>query len=124
MEFPIRNIVRNVPRIPNSSIRYRGGQSFWTHLYEPQLTHSHRQPSSIQATTQGFLVFIRHPEPRLKKCHLFTLYLSHNSSDIVLSQNSRNIPASLSLRYHPSLVDHAHPKQTSMLLLHYCLMLL
>ncbi|QCD89266.1 hypothetical protein DEO72_LG4g210 [Vigna unguiculata] len=52
--------------------------------YEPQHAHSHRQYSPIQATTQGMLVFIRHPEPQLKgchsepqlkECHMFTLYL-------------------------------------------------
>jgi len=29
----------------------RRGQYFWTYSYEPELAHSHRQHSSIQATT-------------------------------------------------------------------------
>ena len=34
-----------------------------------QHAHSHRQHSPTWATTQDFLVFIRHPEPQLKRCH-------------------------------------------------------
>jgi len=49
---------------------------------------------------------------------------SHNSRDIIPSPNSRNTSASRPLRYHQSLVDHAHPKQTTVLPLHYRLALL
>ncbi|QCD90179.1 hypothetical protein DEO72_LG4g1134 [Vigna unguiculata] len=107
------NIVRNVPRLPNSSTKYQGGESFWTHLYETQLAHSHRQHSPIRATTQGFLVFIRHPKPQLKKCHsepqlkechMFNPYLKPQLKGYVLSHHSRNTPASRSLRYNGSLV--------------------
>jgi len=88
----------------------RKGQSFWTHLYEPQLAHSHRQHLPVRATIQWMLVFIRHLkpqlkryhyEPQLKECHVFTLVSSHNSRDIVSSHNSRNTLTSWSLRYHP-----------------------
>jgi len=41
VEFPNTNIVRNVPRLPNSSANYWGGQSIWTQPYWPQPTHSH-----------------------------------------------------------------------------------
>jgi len=37
--------------------------------YTLQHAHSHRQHSPTRATTQEFLVFIRHPEPQLKRCH-------------------------------------------------------
>jgi len=39
--------------------------------------------------------------------------LSHNSRDMVPSNNSGNILARKSLRYHQSIVDHTHPKQTT-----------
>jgi len=60
-----------IRRLPNSSANVG------------QLAHLYRQHSPIQATTQGMLVFIRHPkpqfkrchsEPQLKECHVFTLY--------------------------------------------------
>jgi len=66
---PNTNIVRNVPRLPKSSAKYWGGQSIWTHPYEPQFAQSHWQHSPTWATTQEFLVFIRHPKPQLKRCH-------------------------------------------------------
>jgi len=66
---PNTNIVRNVPRLPNSSVTYWGGQSIWIHPYEPQLAHSHSQHSSTWATTLEFPMFIHHPEPQLKRCH-------------------------------------------------------
>ena len=69
-------LVRNVPRLPNSLATYQGGQSCWTHPYEPQLTYSHRQHLPIQATTQGFLMSSAIP--------------SHNSRYVIQSHNSRN----------------------------------
>ena len=133
VEFPIWSIVRNVPRLPNLSTRYRGAQSFWTHPYEPQQAHLHRQHSPIQDTTQGFLIFIHHPEPQVKRCHsqpqhkechVFPLYLEPQLKGYVPRHNLRNNPASLSLMYHQNLVDHAHPKQTRILPLFYSLALL
>jgi len=100
---PNTNIVRNVPRLPNSSARYRGGQSIRTHPYKLQLTHSHRQHSPTQATTQGFLLFICHPEPQLKRCHfepqrkechVFNPYPEPQLKGYVPSHNSRNTPTS------------------------------
>jgi len=35
VEFPYTNIVRNVPRLPNSSANYWGGQSIRSHPYRP-----------------------------------------------------------------------------------------
>jgi len=97
---PNTNIVRNVQRLPNSSTNIEEA-----HLldpsYEPQLAHSHQQHSSIRATTQGFLVFIRHLEaqikrchskPQLKECYVFPSISSHNSRDTVSSHHSRNTP--------------------------------
>jgi len=63
------NIARNVPRLPNLSANYWGGQSICTHPCGPQPAHSHRQDLPTRATTQEFLVFIRHPEPQLEGCH-------------------------------------------------------
>ncbi|QCD78830.1 polygalacturonase [Vigna unguiculata] len=37
--------------------------------YKPQPAHSHRQHSPTRATTQEFLMFIRHPEQQLKRCY-------------------------------------------------------
>jgi len=104
---PNTNIVHNVARLLNSSATYWGGESFWTHPYEPQLTHSHRQHSPIRATTQGFLVFIHHvdsqlkryhSDPQLKECHVFPLYPVPQLKGYVPSHNSKNKPANLSLR--------------------------
>ncbi|QCD99854.1 hypothetical protein DEO72_LG7g1140 [Vigna unguiculata] len=66
-------------------------------------------------------MFIRHPKPQLKRCHL-----SHNSrNDTCLtpisSNNSRDMfcattqgtPASRPSGYQQSLVDHTHPKQAN-----------
>ena len=124
------NIVRNVPRLPNSSANYWGGQSIWTHPYWPQPAHSHRQYSPTRATTQEFLVFLRQPEPQLKRCdsvpqlkeyHMLNPYPEHNSRNTtcltpIPSHNSKDTfrdttqgtPASRPLRYPRSLVDHAH----------------
>jgi len=49
---------------------------------------------SFRAITQGMPPY---PEPQLK--------------GYVSSHNSMNIPASQPLRYHQSLVDHAHPRK-------------
>jgi len=104
---PNTNIVRNVPKLPNSLAKYWGGQSIWTHSYEPQIAYSHRQHSPIWATTQGFLVFICHPEPQLKRCyselqpkeyHVFNPYPEPQLKGYVLSHNSRNTPVSLLLK--------------------------
>ena len=116
---PNTDIVRNVPRLPNSLAKYWGGQSIWTHPYEPQLAHSHQQHSPTQATTQDFLVFIRHPEPQLKwrhskpqvkEFHVFNSYPKQQLKGYVPRHNSRNTPTSPPLRYHQSLVDHTHKK--------------
>jgi len=80
----------------------------------------------------------RQSEPQLKDSSCLSVIPSHNSWDAILSHNSRNAtcltpipshnsrntPTSLSLRYHQSLVNHTHQKQTTTLPLHYCLALL
>ncbi|QCD89853.1 hypothetical protein DEO72_LG4g803 [Vigna unguiculata] len=67
--------------------------------YEPQLAHSHWKHSPTRATTQKFLVFIRHPEPQLKRCHsesqlkechVLNPYLEPQLKRYILSYNSRN----------------------------------
>jgi len=97
---PNTNIVHDVSRLPNSSTNYWGGQSIWTHPYEPQLAHSHQQHSSTWATTQEFLMFIRHPDPQLKRClsesqlkecHVLNPYPEPQLKGYVPSHNSRNI---------------------------------
>ncbi|QCE14576.1 hypothetical protein DEO72_LG11g1579 [Vigna unguiculata] len=99
VEFSYTNILRIVPRLPNSSANNRGGQSIWTQPYLPQPARSHRQHSPTRATTQGFLVFIRHPEPQLKRCyyepqlkeyHVLNPYPEPQLKGYVLSHNSRN----------------------------------
>jgi len=96
---PNTNIVRNVLGLPNSSANYWEGQSIWTYPYEPQLAHSHRQHSPTQAITQEFLVFIRHlepqlkrchSEPQLKECHVLNAYPEPQLKGYVPSHNSRN----------------------------------
>jgi len=88
-----------VPRLPNSSANYWGGQSIWTHPYWPQPTHSHRQHSPTRATIQEFLVFIRYPEPQLKgrhfepqlrECHVLNPYPEPQLKGYVLSHKLRN----------------------------------
>jgi len=64
-----------------------------------QHAHSHRQHLSTRAATQEFLVFIRHPEPQLKrchfepqlkKCHVLNPYPEPQLKGYVPSHNSRN----------------------------------
>ena len=100
--------------------------------YAPQHAYSHRQHSPTRATTQEFLVFIRHPKPQLKRCHsgpqlkechVLNPYPEPQLKGYVRSHNSRNL-ASRPSRYHQSFVDHAHPKQTKLMPLHHCLALI
>jgi len=114
VEFPNANRVRNVPRLTNLSAKYWGGQSIWTHLYWPQPTHSHRQPSPTRATTQEFLVFIRNPESQLKgchsgpqpiECHMLNPYPEPQLKDTFWA-TTQGTPTSPPLRYLRSLVDH------------------
>jgi len=96
---PNTNNIRNVPWLPNSSTYYWGGQPKWTHPYTPQRAHSHWQHLPTRATTQEFLVFIRHPEPQLKRCHsepqlkechVLNPYPEQQIKGYVPSHNSRN----------------------------------
>jgi len=65
VEFPLWiTFVR--PKTTKLVSYYWGGQSHCTHPYTALRAHSHRQHSPTRATTQEFLVFIRHPEPQLK----------------------------------------------------------
>jgi len=109
------NNIRNVLRLPNSSAYYWGGQSTGPNPYTPQCAHSHRQHSPTQATTQEFLMFIRHPEPQLKRCyskpqlkeyHVLNPYPEPQLQGYVPSHNSRD-----TLRYPRSLVDHSHQRK-------------
>ena len=106
MEFPITNIVRNVPRLPNSSANDWGGQSNWTHSYWPQPAHSHRQHSPTRAKLKGsscssaILSSTRGMPFRaqLKECTCLTPIPS-STQGICSKLNSRN-PAILPLRHH------------------------
>jgi len=86
---PNMNIVRNVPRLPNSSANYWGGQSFWTHPYWPQPAYSHLQhsptraqlkssscSSAILSSTRGMSF-----RAQLKECHVLNPYPELNSRD-------------------------------------------
>ena len=108
MEFPNANIVCNVPRLPKSSANYWGEQSIWTHPYWPQPAHSHWQHSPTQATTQEFLVFIRHPELQLKEYHVLNPLSWANTQEIRSELNSRNTSNSTFEASPKSLVDHAY----------------
>ena len=101
------NIVRNVSRVSNSSANN---------------SHTHTDNT-------------RQPESQLKSSSCSSVISSHNSRDAIPSHNSRNAmcltpipshnsrdmfrattqgtPASRPLRYHWSIVDHAHPQHTS-----------
>ena len=118
------NIVRNVPRLPNSLVSYQGRQPIWIHRTHHNM-HTHTGNT-------------RQPEPQLKSSSCSSVILSHNSRDAIPIHNSMNAkcltpisshnsrdtfrattqgtPASLPLRSHPSLVDHAHQKQSQ----HFC----
>ena len=100
--------------------------------YAPQHAHSHWQHSPTRATTQEFLMFIRHPEPQLKRCHsesqfkechVLNPYPEPQLKGYVPIHNARN-SVSRPSRYHQSFVDHAHPKQTKLMPLHHRLVLL
>ena len=116
---PNTNIVRNVLRLPNSSANYWGGQS------SKPIRTSHNLHTHTDNTRQSEPQLKRcHFKPQLKECHVFNPYPEPQLKRYITSHNSRNTLASRSLRYHQSLVDHKHPKQTSVLPLHYRLMLL
>jgi len=115
MEYPYTNIIRNVPRLPNSSANYWGGQSFWTHPYWPQPAHSHRQHSptraqlkgsscstTILSSTQGMSFWAQ-----LEECHMLNRYPELNSRDTFWA-TTQGTPTSWPLRYQRSLVDHTH----------------
>ena len=114
MEFPNTNIVRNVPRLPNSSANYWGQQSIWTHLYWPQPAHSHRQNSPTRAQLKGSSCSSAIPSStrgvsfraQLKECHVLNPYPKLNSRDTFWATTQRT-PASRPIRFHRSLVDHA-----------------
>jgi len=113
------NIVRNVSRVSNSSANNSHTHIGNTRQSEPQLKDFPRVHPLSRATTKGFLVFINCLEPQLKECHVFNPYLEPQLKWYVPSHKSRNTLESPPLRYHQSLVDHAHPKQTDILPLCY-----
>ena len=88
MEFPYTNITRNVPRLPNSSAFLLRRGIF----LDPSVlaTISTLTPATLAnpSSTQGFLMFIRHPELNSRdaissstrgKCHVLNPYLELNS---------------------------------------------
>ena len=110
MEFPIRTIVRNVPRLPNLSTNIEEDNLFGS------IPMSHNSHTHTGNTRQS--------EPQLMECSCSSAIPSHNSRDVisshnsrnsmclptipshnsrdtVMSHNSRNTPTSRSLKYHP-----------------------
>jgi len=77
-----------------------------TRQSEQQLKHSSRS-STIPSHNSRDVI----PSHNSRNVTCLPSIPSHNSRDTVLSQNSRNTPARRFLRYHQSIVDHAHPKQ-------------
>jgi len=73
---PNTNIFHNVPRLPNSSATYWGGQSIWT-IYTSHNSHTHTRNT-------------RKPKPQLKSSSCSSAIPSHNSRDVILSHNSMN----------------------------------
>ncbi|QCD89589.1 hypothetical protein DEO72_LG4g535 [Vigna unguiculata] len=80
---------------------------------EPQLKRCHSEPQLKRC----------HSEPELKEWHMLNPYPQSQLKGYAPSHNSRN-PASRPSRYHQSFVDHAHPKQTKLMPLHHRLSLL
>jgi len=132
VEFPIRTIVHNVPRLPNSPTNVEEGN------LSRSIRTSHNLYSHIENTSQS--------EPQLKECSCSFVIPSHNSRDVIPSHNSRNathlpsisshnsretVPcnnsrntsASQSLRYHPKPCRSHTYKSTKVLPLHYRLAL-
>jgi len=118
------SIVRNLPRLSNSSASYQGGQS------SGLIRMSHNSHTHTDNTRQS--------EPYLKDSLCSSAISSHNSRDVILSHNSRNVTcfspipnhnsrntlARWSLRYHQRLVNHAKANKSQILTLHYRLALL
>jgi len=75
-EVPNTNIVHNVPRLPNLSANYRGGQS------SGPIRMSHNSHTHTGNTRQS--------KPQLKDSSFSSAIPSHNSRDVILSHNSRN----------------------------------
>jgi len=114
VEFPNTNIVRNVPRLLNSSAIYWGGQSFWIHLYWPQHAHSHWQHSPPQAQLKGSSCSSAIPSStrgmpfraQLEECHMLNPYLELNSRDMFRAQLKEHQQSHL-WSFTKSLVDHS-----------------
>jgi len=114
VEFPNTNIVHNFLRLPNSSINYWGGQSFWTHPYWPQPAHSHRQHSPTRAQLKGFSCSSVIPSStrgipfraQLEECHVLNLYPELNLRDTFCAQLKEHQQSHL-WSTTKSLVDHA-----------------
>ena len=116
-------------------------QTHWSHTKEGNLSRP-----VVRATTRTFTPatlanpshnsrvprFIHHLEPQLKRCHsesqlknchVLNPYPKPQLKGYVPSHNSRN-PASRPTRYHQSIVDHAHQKQTKLMPFHHRVALL
>ena len=111
MEFPNTNIVRNVPRLPNSSAICWGGQSIWTHPYWPQLAHSHQQHSRTWAQLKGFSCSSAIPSStwgmpfrdQLEECHVLNPYPELGTFRAQLKEHQQSQLWSIT----KSVVDHA-----------------
>ncbi|QCE04171.1 hypothetical protein DEO72_LG8g2204 [Vigna unguiculata] len=89
--------------VPSPNSRNSSNLTFeavsYTHLDVYKRQHSYRPHSPTRATTQGVLVFIRHPEPQLTRCysepqlqeyHVLNPYPEPQLKGYVPSPNSRN----------------------------------
>jgi len=91
---PKYNISRIVPRLPNSSAIYWGGQSIRTHPYWPQPAHSHQQHSLTWAQLKGSSCSSAIPSSsrgmpfraQLEECYVLNPYPELNSRDTFQAQ--------------------------------------
>jgi len=118
VEFLNTNIVRNVPRLPNSSTIYWGGQSirthpYWPHPYWQQPAHSHQQHSPTRAQLKGSLCSSAIPSStrempfraQLEECHMLNPSPELNSRDTLRAQLKEHQQSHLS-SFTKSLADH------------------
>ena len=114
MEFPNTNIVRNILRLPNSSVTTEEGNPFGP-IRTGHNQHTHTGTLANPSHNSRFLVFIRYPEPQLKgshsgpqpiECHVLNPYPKPQLKD-TFQATTQGTPASSPLRHPRSLVDLA-----------------
>ena len=130
---PIRTIVRNVPRLPNSPTNVEEGnlsRPIRTSHNSHTNTDNNRQSESQLKECSCSSAILSHnsrdviPSHNPRNVTCLSPIMSHNSRDIILSHNSRNTPTSLSLRYHPNPCRLRTSKHTKAMPLYFCLAVL